>query len=135
MRTELHPLFDMTFGNLDRLLDIPSPLLEGNGRFPLGTVDRGARIFEDEGHFYLRLEVPGYRKEELNLDGREDHLKISGERKAENGLEADRFEQGFRFGIPVSVDGITARLDAGILTVTLPKKEKAEVRRITVDAE
>jgi HSP20 family molecular chaperone IbpA len=92
----------------------------------------------------LRLEVPGFRHEDLTLevDGRQ--LVVRGERP-EPALPAGatavhrerrfgHFERSFTLNFVVDRDRIGAECAHGVLTVRLPKAEPARARRIEVTA-
>jgi HSP20 family protein len=101
-----------------------------------------AEVMEDERQFTLHLELPGLRPEEVKIDLEDDQLIISGEKRFENtegGERNRRVERGRRtfrrmFTLPDSVDveNIDASLADGILTVNLPKTERAKPRSIQV---
>ena len=55
---------------------------EGNGAQPLAPY--GVDIREDSDHFYVEAELPGFRKEEVDITLENQTLTISAERKFEN---------------------------------------------------
>lgn len=99
-------------------------------------------VFEDENALVLHAEVPGVRREdiEINVDG--NVLTLKGERKLEPEKENRRYHRIERaygtfvrqFQLPTNVDAtsIDAQLSEGILTLHLPKKEELKPRRIEV---
>jgi HSP20 family protein len=137
------------FGHLTDLRDQIDQLFEA----PLGELARASHIlsgwtpaldmFEDKDNVYVRAELPGMKKEEIDLSLHEGSLSISGERKQEakfDGAEAYRSERFFgRFQrtvslpTPVAVDKVKAQYTDGILTVTLPKAEEAKPKHIDVN--
>ena len=101
-------------------------------KFFSGTGDRDFRTdVRDENEAYtIEAELPGFAKEEINVDVSNDILTISAERKPpENCGEyicRERFYGSFSRSFDVSsvkVDGITVRYENGLLTLTLPKKD------------
>ena len=86
----------------------------------------------DTGDAYkLEAELPGFKKEDINLDVENDCLTISVERKVEdedkrpNFVKRERVYGSFSRSFDVSginVDGIEAAYTDGVLNVTLPKK-------------
>ena len=100
-------------------------------------------IYEDAHKLELRLEVPGIRQEDLDLRVENQTLTVRGERK----FEAEDKEENFhrierRFGtfvrsftLPQTVDtaSIKANYDAGILTVSLAKKEAAKPKQVKIE--
>lgn len=81
--------------------------------------------------FRLESELPGFSKENINIDIENDCLTITAERKQEeneekqNYVKRERFYGSYTRSFDVSginVDGIEAAYQDGILTLTLPKK-------------
>ncbi len=101
-------------------------------------------VTEDQKAYVIALEVPGVKPEEvkIHLDG--NRLIVSGEKKQEVEERTDRlhrFERRFgsfsrTFTLPdtVNTEAIEARTQHGVLTLTLPKSEKAQPRTIPVNA-
>lgn len=93
---------------------------------------------EDEKGYYLSLDVPGVRKEDLKVELTDKSLVISAESRSEN-KEEDRvtrvrgsFRKEFTLGKDIPVDGIKAKHEDGVLQLFIPKPEKAEPRLIPV---
>ena len=88
-------------------------------------------VFDDENAVMLKAEMPGIKPEDVKVDVHGNTLTISGERN----LEQEKNVRGYRhierrygsfsrsFSLPdtIDADSIEATLDAGILTVRLPK--------------
>ena len=99
-----------------------------------------AEVSEDERQFSLTLELPGVKPEEVRIDIEGNQLSISGERRFESGESTERFRRAGRrsfrraFTLPDSVatEDVEASLADGILTVNLPKTERAKPRTIQV---
>jgi HSP20 family protein len=83
--------------------------------------------YEDDGHYYARIELPGVRREDLKLDAEDGLLRLSFEvrqhRAAEGREESreQRYERVLRLPDGVDLGGVSARLADGILDLTLPK--------------
>lgn len=100
-------------------------------------------IYEDKDHWYVEAEVPGLRKDDVKIEIEGDMLTISGERKIEEekkGRTFYRTERRWgafhrRLALPESVraDQAQAAFKDGVLTVTLPKKEEAKRKSISVE--
>ena len=92
---------------------------------------------ESDDAFVLEAEVPGISKDELKIDLKDGVLTLSGERKyghTEKEPHFTRVERSYgafcrSFDLPEGVleDKIDAAMKDGILTITIPKGEKAEV--------
>jgi len=106
-------------------------------------VSPGVDIFETSEGYVLEAEMPGVNKDglEITLEGTE--ITITGRRAHEVpagvGLIAERRPVDFRrtFELDPAVDSarISARMNQGVLTLTLPKSERGKPRRIQVTAE
>jgi len=121
---------------LTRLLDGSGDLagLLGEGFIPLADVE------ETDDAYVVELELPGVKKDdiEISLSGR--RLVVSGERKEKErvGILRRRERTVGRFACEVTVpgdvdeDAVEAHLDGGVLTVRLPKPERDRLRRIEI---
>jgi HSP20 family protein len=97
-------------------------------------------IEEAEDAWILEAELPGVSKKDINVDVRDTEVVINGEIKERErkgilrrrSRPVGRFE--FRVVLPgeVDQDGINADIDDGVLTVRIPKAEKARPRRIEI---
>ncbi len=132
LRSEMDRLFESLAENVSPW----AGLLRGEGgSFP------ALNIWEDDQNLYAEAELPGLRMEDLEVSVRGNELTIKGQRK--NGPDPEgtyhRRERGAGpFGrvlrLPVEIDAarVEASLQAGVLTVKLPKAEAAKPRRIEV---
>jgi HSP20 family protein len=97
-----------------------------------------AHITQDEKQIQVKVEVPGAKAGDVNLQFDDDNrlLRITGETKSEDeGISVhSRFENSFILDRNVDISKISAQMDNGILTITAPKFEelKCTVRRIDV---
>jgi HSP20 family protein len=124
---------------MDSLFDTPSsPFFRTSSSF--STWSPAVDVYEDKDQFTVVAEVPGLKKEDLNLSLHNGVLTISGERKREDkpeqGFRSERFVGRFQRSItlPVSVDpsGVKATYQDGLLKVVLPKSEEAKPKQIEV---
>ncbi|MDD3179035.1 MAG: Hsp20/alpha crystallin family protein [Opitutaceae bacterium] len=120
-------------GEIDRLFesalsDFSVPSLFADQRFPVD-------IYEDKDNTYVRAELPGVNRDEINVEMVDEYLNVSATRKSqgEKGEEAS-FALARSIAIPeaVQADKVSAAYENGVLTVTLPKREEAKPRKITV---
>ena|SRR5436190_13048247 len=131
LRDELDTLFEMpfwsNFGRQSQLFSGWSPALD---------------LYQNNENVIARVELPGMRKEDIEISLQDGMLTINGERKSEiaEGDKAERTERyvgKFRrsISLPTQVDAnkVTANYRDGILTVTLPKAEEAKPKQIKVD--
>lgn len=95
-------------------------------------------LYEDRDHTYVRAELPGVSRDDLNVEMVEDYLTISASRKTPTGNGDGEGEQSFSFSRSVTIPGqvqadkVNAAYENGILTVTLPKREEAKPKKVTV---
>lgn len=100
-------------------------------------------IFESGDDLLIRAELPGLRREDIDVRVEENTLVLRGERQVDNEIndaKTYRQERVFgafsrRFALPTSVDPtrITARYVDGLLEVRLPKADEAKPRKIQID--
>ena len=97
-----------------------------SARFPVD-------LYEDKDNTYVRAELPGVSRDDITVEMTEGYLTIAASRKS-----ADEKEESFAFSRAVSIadevqtDKVTANYENGVLTVTLPKREEAKPKKITV---
>ncbi len=117
------------------------PVAQQNNRTATEFAAPEVNIYETRDGYVLEAEMPGVNKQglEITLEGNE--ITIVGHRNVEplNGapLVHESFRGDFRrvFELDPAIDTgrIAARMDQGVLTLTLPKSEKVKPRKITVD--
>jgi HSP20 family protein len=100
-------------------------------------------LYEDKDNLFVKMELPGMKREDIDVSLHEGSLSISGERKSEQKHEdADvyraerffgRFQRTVALPTPVAADKAKAQYKDGILTVTLPKTEEAKPKQIDVN--
>ena len=105
------------------------------------TYQPAVDIWETEDALLLAADVPGVTRDNVELDMRDDTLTIKAQVGA-NAYEGLRplygeynignFYRRFSLGEVIDRDKISADLKDGVLTVTLPKREKAKPRKIVV---
>ena len=140
-----------TFGRLTSLRDEIDRLFEA----PLAELARGSQllsgwtpaldIFEDKDNLVVKAELPGMKREDIQVSLHDGSLSISGERKTETKHEdaevyrserfVGRFQRTVTLPTPVAFDKVNAQYKDGILTVTLPKTEESKPKQISVKAD
>jgi HSP20 family protein len=127
---------------IDRLFE--SPLAElARGSQILSGWTPALDLFEDKDNFVVKAELPGMKREDIEVSLHEGSLSISGERKTEEKRqEADvyrterffgRFQRTVALPTPVAGDKVKASYKDGVLTITLPKTEEAKPKQIEVN--
>jgi len=127
-----------TFGRLAGLQEELERLFES----PLQAWTPALDVHEDKDGYSIRVELPGLKREDIDVSIHDDALVISGERKTETKKEGSEVHRQERFygkfsralTLPTAVDGnkVTATYKEGVLTVTLPKAEQAKPKQVTV---
>ena len=138
-----------TFGRLTDLRDEIDRLFET----PLAELTRASQllsgwtpaldVYEDRDNVYVRAEVPGMKREDIDLSLHNGSLSISGERKSDGKYQDaevyrserffGRFQRTVTLPTAVASEKVKAQYQDGILTVTLPKAEEAKPKHISVN--
>jgi HSP20 family protein len=99
-----------------------------------------ADVSEDEGEYTVLLDLPGIRRDGLDVNLDDGRLTIRGERPAREGAQLRRAERPHgrfvrTFSLPDAVDrhAITADYKDGVLTLHLPKRAEPKERRMKID--
>ncbi|HVV01899.1 MAG TPA: Hsp20/alpha crystallin family protein [Verrucomicrobiae bacterium] len=127
---------------IDRLFEAPLAALSGPSQL-LGGWTPSLDVFENKDNVIVKAEVPGMKKEEIEVSLHDGTLSISGERKSNQEFkEAEvyrserfvgRFQRTVTLPAPVASDKVKAQYKDGVLTVTLPKTEEAKPKQIDVN--
>lgn len=91
-------------------------------------------LYEDKEKRVVRMELPGIRREDIALELENAVLSVKAKREkdAETGREALELERTVTVGDDIDAENISAKLEDGLLTVQLPKREQSKPRAITV---
>jgi len=126
---------------LDRLFESPWTELGRTSQL-LGGWSPALDVHEDKDNFVVQAELPGMKREEIEVSLHDGALSISGERKLEKQYEAaeacrterffGKFQRTVTLPAPVAGDKVKAQYKDGILTITLPKTEEAKPKQIDV---
>ena len=130
MTQRMRRMLDQTFGG-----GWPSPLVtEAPGWSPLVDIE------EQDETYVLEAELPGVKREDVNIELVGNELSITGEIKERERKGALRrrtrrtghFEYHVRLPNQVDASKIEANLDQGVLTVRVPKSERAQRQKIEI---
>lgn len=99
-----------------------------------------ASVVEDGDAYLLKVEMPGVNKEGLEISVENNELMITGRRdlaQIEGTLihresRTEDFRRVFELDPSIDTSKISARIDQGFLTLTLPKAEQVKPRKIAV---
>ena len=106
------------------------------------TVTPRADILEGETEYQIAMDLPGVNSGDLEIEMENQMLKVKATREnsVPEGFENLRrerpghstFTRSFTLGSSVDADNISAKLENGVLWMTLPKSDKSLPRRIEV---
>ncbi len=101
-------------------------------------------VSETEESFQIRVDLPGIKPEEVQVEVRNNVLEITGERKEEREEKGKtwhhterrvgRFARSLSLPCEVQDDKVVAECSNGVLNILLPKAEKAKSKKIAVKA-
>ena len=138
--------FNRTFRDLDRLRrqmdELYGAWSGGTLPMPSAGVFPLINVTEDNDNYYVRAELPGIKSDDLDIQVTAKGISIAGERTIpvegnnvkyhRREREAGKFSRSVNLPDDIDVDKVYARLENGILTMTIPKAEKTKPRQITV---
>ena len=96
-------------------------------------------LVENEKNFEITLAVPGFKKNDIKLEVKDDNLKITGEYKFEQSdddkyhrkeIKSGVFERAFRLPENINIDKIEATHNDGLLKIKLPKQVIPERKKV-----
>ncbi len=99
-----------------------------------------ASVVETGDGYTLELEMPGVNKDGLEISVENNELTIVG-RRSRPGLEGklihresrpENYRRTFELDPSIDADKIGAKIDQGVITLTLPKAEHVKPRKIAV---
>lgn len=128
MRAEMDRAFESTVGSFSQ------------SRAPLSRWNPALDVYQDKDQFTVVVELPGLKKEEIEISLHDDTLAISGERKREESSEQEflterlygKFQRSLTLPTAVDADKVKASYKNGLLQVVLPKAEEAKPKQIEV---
>ena len=149
---------DYPFESLRDLDTLMRGIFQREGGAGTGLAPYGVDIREDADHIYVEAELPGFKKDEIDVTLENQTLTIAAERRTEqqqqprdrggregNGgtggaggqwlLNERRYTRFLRsFTLPPTVDegSVQARLNDGVLTITINKREETKPRKVKV---
>lgn len=123
--------------------DFARPDGESSESLAMGSFIPPVDVYEDQHQLLLKLEVPGVKQEDLDVRVENQTLTVKGERKFESNEKEENFHRIERrygsftrsFTLPQTVDtgAVKAGYEAGVLTISLAKKEAAKPKQVKVE--
>jgi len=121
-----------TFEMMNRLFNVP----EKGAEAPAVDFVPAVNTREADDAYYIEVDLPGVKKEDISIDVKDNVLTISGERKVEEERKEDefyrvesfygKFERSFTLPEDVDADKIEAEAKDGVLTVKIPKAQSVD---------
>lgn len=120
-----------------------TPAAPDQGRLPLGGwAFLASDVFDDEDQVIVRIEAPGMRREDFNIELHGNTLTVWGEKRSDQEVSRGRysviqcaygsFYRDVELPMSVKADKTKASYRDGVLRIELPKADGARARRIAV---
>ena len=128
--------------DLDSLLELPFWASSGRQSQLFSGWTPALDLFQNNDNIVAVVELPGMRKEDIDISLQDGVLIISGERPDKTGEEngasrtersSGKFRRSITLPTQVDVNRVNATYKDGILTVTLPKAEEAKPKQIQIN--
>ena len=128
-------LFDEFFGGWDREFRNMDRQLYGKNAAREMKTD----VHEHEDHYEVDIDLPGFKKEDLNLELQNGYLTVTAtkgldkEEKTGKGrlIRQERYagtmQRSFYVGDALTEEDITAKLEHGVLSLSIPKKDERKL--------
>jgi len=126
----------------------PFPLQSSLSRLRMSEIEEvlpKVDIYDEEDSFVIKAEIPGIKKEDVEVNLTEDTITISGEKKREEEAEKKgfyrmersygSFSRSFRLPADIQSDKAKAIFKDGVLEVKVPRTEEAKKKEKKVDIE
>ena len=101
-----------------------------------------ANIWEEENKIFVKMAMPGIKKEDIKISVTGDTLNIEGSSKEEKEekekkyflktFQSSSYSQSFNLPSLVNPNTVDAKFEDGVLTVTLPKAKESETKQIEI---
>jgi HSP20 family protein len=129
------------FRELDELYDRMNHLWENN--VTTDGVERwvpAADIVESDDSYLIEMDLPGVDQDDVDIEINGRELTVSGEVKEKEraGIlrrrtrKVGEFSYSVTLPMEIDADAVTAHLDNGVLSITVPKSQRAKSRRIAI---
>lgn len=112
--------------------------------FEPATFDPSFEVTENKDAYLFKADVPGVKKEDIEITTTGNRLQISGKRDNEQESKTDTiytyerqygsFSRSFTLPDGVDLDHAKSELKEGVLTLVIPKKPDAQAKKIAVSA-
>ncbi len=113
--------------------------------FGLSTTSRGAfppvNVFQQDDNLVVIAEMPGVKKEDIEISIKRDQLRIAGKRDIKYGdkisthrqeRRGGKFDRTFTLPLEIEADQVKAEYRDGLLALHLPRAEKDRPKRVEI---
>lgn len=130
--------FDELFERMNRFLESAAIMPSGAEMMPWAPL---ADMRETDETYVIECELPGFQREDIDIEIGDRELSISGEMKKEAGREGvlrhgtrrtGHFEYRTMLPADVKAEEVSASLANGVLMVTIPKAQAAKPRHVEI---
>lgn len=135
LQDRMNRLFDESF----RVIGRPG----SEEDWALGSWSPAVDIYEQNGSIVMKAELPGVDPKDVNVRVENNVLTLRGERKLEGEVKRENyhrieraygsFTRSFTLPSVVNTEQIKAEYRDGVLRMTLPKREEAKAKQISID--
>ncbi len=104
-------------------------------------------VIETQDYYYIEMELPGVKKNDISIEVNENIVTVKGEKikpqEEEDekrryhciGRSYGRFKRSFNLPGPFNMHNIKAKLEKGILTISIPKLVEKRSKKIIIPVE
>ncbi len=141
-------MFSRFASTVDRLLTIQEAVeaAKRSDYFGYSTTSRGSypsvNLFQNGDDVVLTAELPGVKKEDINIEIKENLIRITGKREIDFPEKSSvhrverrnvKFDRTLKLPVLVDAENIKAEYENGILKTVLPRAERDKPRRIEIN--
>lgn len=118
---------------------------ESFGSFRLGTASPPVDIVETDEAFIARIDLPGFERDEIDVKVIDDTLRLRAHTESKAKEEGERYirqerqvrsvDRQFRIPEPVNDEEIRAKMNNGVLEITMPKQIQESGEKIEIHVE
>lgn len=128
------PFIDDDINAFDSLLEQSfAPFQQLLARASQNRAQIAADVVENNDQFVIRLELPGVKRDEIDIQFNNQKLSIRVDHSTGDEGSKVTLERSFTVNQPVNVDQTSATLVDGILTIHLTKAEETKPRSIKIN--
>jgi len=143
--TRYNPYNDLDIKKGFEVINTILNTLEGNKEdSPIASFTPRVNTRESDDAYYIELDLPGVKKDDIEITTEDNILTISGERKFKDEVKEEnyykveshygKYSRSFTLPENIDISAINAKSENGVLEVTIPKKddENKKLRKIEI---